>query len=155
MEKDPTGLDSHAPGAKLDSGKVMCALVLGGFAPALMQVSEVGTLGAIKYSENGWLCVENGIRRYQDAMMRHLLKQLGGEDKDPDSGQLHAAHVAWNALAVLTLMSRGGKKEEEPRFVWNPKTLSIPAGIPAGDPRFVWDTSVKNWVAVPDPTLGS
>jgi hypothetical protein len=35
--------------------------------------------------------------------MRHLLAQAAGEINDPESGLPHAAHAAWNALAVLEL----------------------------------------------------
>ena len=39
-------------------------------------------------------------------MLRHLLAEMRGEDVDPDTGLLHAAHTAWNALARLDLMLR-------------------------------------------------
>lgn len=101
--------DQHAPGAKLDAGKPRVALVLGGFSRALMAVSEVGTFGANKYSDNGWKSVENGLQRYSDALGRHLLKEAGGELTDDESGLLHAAHAAWNALARLELILREEK----------------------------------------------
>lgn len=107
-ERDPSGLDAHAPGAKLDAGKVRCGLVNTGFARALLEVGRVGTLGAAKYTDNGWMQVPNGESRYNDALHRHLLKSAV-EPHDPDSGQLHYAHAAWNALAILELMLR---KEE-------------------------------------------
>ena len=105
-ESDPHGKDPHTSGAKLDSGKVRPALVLGSFARALLQVSQVGTFGAAKYSDDGWVNVPDGIRRYDEAMMRHWLKEKAGEVADEDSNLLHAAHLAWNALARLDLMLR-------------------------------------------------
>lgn len=105
-EVDPSGLDQHSPGAKLDQGKPMVSLVLGGFARALMEVAKVGTFGAKKYTPNGWMSVANGIDRYSDAKARHQLYEAMGEEHDPDSGLLHAAHEAWNALAVLELKLR-------------------------------------------------
>lgn len=42
---DPNGIDQHAPGAKLDSGKPRHGLVLGAFANALTEVAKVGTFG--------------------------------------------------------------------------------------------------------------
>ena len=114
-EKDPDGLNQHAPGAKLDNGKLRVHLVLGAFAHALSAVSEVGTFGANKYSDNGWLQVENGVDRYSDAMLRHYLKECSGEMNDPDSGIHHAAHLAWNALARLELMCRESEMDiQEP-----------------------------------------
>lgn len=105
-EKDPHGKDPHAPGAKLDAGKVRPALVLGGFARALLEVSKVGTYGAVKYTENGWMEVPNGEARYDDAKLRHWLKEKAGEQCDPDTDLAHAAHEAWNALARLDLIIR-------------------------------------------------
>lgn len=104
-ELDPTGRSPHTPGAKLDAGKVRAGLVNRGFARALLAVGEVGTFGAEKYTPHGWVEVPDGEARYTDALHRHLL-QGALEDHDPDSGLLHAAHAAWNALAVLELMLR-------------------------------------------------
>lgn len=103
---DPNGFDQHAPGAKLDHGKPRHGLVLGAFAGALTEVAKVGTFGANKYSDNGWLSVPNGKARYTDALLRHHFAEAGGEELDEDSGLQHAAHRAWNALAVLELMLR-------------------------------------------------
>lgn len=105
-ELDPNGIGQHELGAKLDAGKHMGGRLLGLFAHALTAVSEVGTFGANKYTEGGWQYVEDGIKRYEDAQMRHYLKRHMGESHDPDSGMLHAAHEAWNALAKLELMLR-------------------------------------------------
>lgn len=106
MESDPLGKSPHEPGAKLDAGKLRAALVLGGFANALKAVSQVGTVGAVKYTPNGWVEVPNGQERYTDAMLRHLLDELAGVECDKDTGLRHAAHTAWNALARLELMLR-------------------------------------------------
>ena len=105
-ETDPHGRDPHEPGAKLDAGKPRVWLVLGGFPRALEEISKVGTFGAEKYSDNGWVDVPDGIARYSDAMGRHLLKEAAGEKLAPDSGLMHAAHTAWNALARLELQLR-------------------------------------------------
>ena len=112
IERDPNGIDPHEPGAKLDAGKVRPSLILSDMARALLAVAEVGTFGANKYSDGGWQHVENGIKRYSDAKDRHRLRGAI-EERDPDSGLLHAAHEAWNALAVLELMLR--EKESEVR----------------------------------------
>lgn len=105
-EFDPTGKDPHSAGAKLDAGKLLPDLVLGDFARALTAVVEVGTFGAHKYSRSGWIHVPDGINRYGEAKQRHWLKEKAGEAYDPDSGLLHAAHEAWNALARLDLILR-------------------------------------------------
>lgn len=105
-ELDPNGKDAHEPGSKLDAGKNRLGLVLGGFCRSLQEVGKVGTFGANKYTDNGWLSVPNGQERYTDAMLRHYFKEVSGEEKDEDSNILHAAHLAWNALARLELMIR-------------------------------------------------
>lgn len=112
LERDPSGKSAHVPGAKLDAGKVRPALVLGGFARALLAVSRIGTFGAVKYTENGWVEVPNGESRYDDAKLRHWLTEKTGVEFDPDSQEEHAAHEAWNALARLDLLLRRKEKQE-------------------------------------------
>ncbi len=108
---DPTGRGQHEPGAKMDGGKQRPALVLGGFARALEDVVRVGTYGAAKYTDNGWLEVPQGEQRYADAMHRHLLRHMTGEVLDSESGIPHLAHAAWNILALLELSQRAEQVE--------------------------------------------
>ncbi len=105
-ERDPGGLSFQQPGAKGDAGKVRPALVVGDFARALLEVAKVATYGADKYTARGWVDVPNGQERYTDAMYRHLLAEATGEPLDGDSGLMHAACAAWNALARLELVLR-------------------------------------------------
>src|SRR5574337_379534 len=111
IERDPNGKGRTEPGAKLDAGKNRLGLVLLGFSRALQEVGKVGTYGAGKYSDDGWIAVPDGERRYTDAMLRHLMREATGEDCDPDTGLAHAAHTAWNALARLELALREGVLE--------------------------------------------
>lgn len=104
-DHDPRGTDPHAPGAKLDGSKPRVSLITGGMPRALLAVADVATFGAQKYSDGGWQHVPDGIARYTDAMQRHLLHEAIDE-RDPETGLLHAAHIAWNALARLELMLR-------------------------------------------------
>ena len=100
--------DKKALGAiKYDGGKP-CAYrgAVSYFPRAIESVAAVSTFGANKYAWNGWQNVDNGFERYSDAMVRHLLREGQGEVLDLDSGLLHAAHVAWGALARLELMLR-------------------------------------------------
>lgn len=105
-EHDPSGLDPHSAGAKLDAGKVRPSLIIEGMARAVYAVSEVATFGAAKYTPGGWVLVANGRERYADAGYRHVLKRAMGEERDPDSKLEHLAHEAWNALAKLDLAIR-------------------------------------------------
>jgi len=101
-EADPNGIDPHTPGAKLDAGKLRAGLCVNGFSRALAAVAGITTYGATKYTPNGWRAVPDGLERYTDALYRHLLASAT-EAVDPESGHLHLAHAAWNALAVLEL----------------------------------------------------
>lgn len=109
-EADPTGRDPHAPGAKLDAGKLRPTLVIRDMARALEAVIKVATDGANKYTPGGWLEVPNAKERYEDADLRHMLKRFKGEAVDTDSKSLHLAHNAWNALAKLELHLREQEK---------------------------------------------
>lgn len=102
-ELDPNGLSADVPGAKLDAGKMRAWLCVSGFAHALAAVADVTTKGAAKYSPNGWRQVPDGETRYKEALMRHLFAIGRGESVDGDTGCLHLAQVAWNALAALEL----------------------------------------------------
>jgi len=112
LEADPNGKKPNDAGAKLDAGKNRLGLVLCGFARALQEVGAVGTYGANKYSDNGWMEVPDGERRYTDAMFRHLMREATGEERDPDTGLYHAAHAAWNALARLDMALRKASNAE-------------------------------------------
>jgi hypothetical protein len=91
-------------GNKYDSDKVMLGLLISEFSDALYEVGLVHTHGYKKYGANNWGKVKKGKMRYTDALYRHLNSEHKGEATDPDSGCLHAAHTAWNALVRLQLM---------------------------------------------------
>src|SRR3546814_380753 len=74
------------------------------FPRAISAVASVSAFGASKYTWKGWESVDDGFNRYSDALVRHLTYEGQGEDVDPDSGLLHAAHCAWNSLARLELL---------------------------------------------------
>lgn len=110
--------------AKSSEGKPKAFQVLAGFSKALLEVVKVSQYGYKKHTEkardkliqeeratreqaedaipyNNW---QNGtVDTYDDAMMRHVLARGAGETHAEDSGLLHRAHEAWNALAALTL----------------------------------------------------
>ena len=93
-------------GKKYDEGKPMSGLMLRDFCCALTKVAEVSTYGCLKYgSPSGWQKVEQADTRYHNALVRHLLAEPCTE-MDEESGLLHLAHVAWNALAILELKLR-------------------------------------------------
>lgn len=100
--------DAIARGAvKYDAGKspvVKGAIAY--FPDAISGVASVSAFGASKYAWQGWRHVSNGIDRYTDAMVRHLIAEGKGEALDPESGLPHAWHVAWNALARAELIGQ-------------------------------------------------
>ena len=85
-------------GEKFDSEKIRMDLLP---FEALEAVAEVLTYGTRKYSDNGWQTVPEKERRYLAAMLRHLTACEKGAARDAESGLLHAAHMAANALFIL------------------------------------------------------
>jgi hypothetical protein len=69
-------------------------------AYAQEQYARVLTAGAVKYAPRNW---ENGMNwsTVLASMKRHIQAFERGEDYDPDTGELHTAHVMCNA-AFLT-----------------------------------------------------
>lgn len=106
-EADPNGIPPKQAGAKLDAGKApVMRGVVQYFPRALTLVAGISLFGATKYTWNGWESVPDGVNRYSDAMGRHLVGEAVDGPIDPETGLMHAAQVAWNALARLELMLR-------------------------------------------------
>lgn len=95
--------ESEQRGPKHDAGKVRAGLLVKDFPHALSAVALVATFGAQKYAAHSWPTVPDAAVRYHDAFHRHILAQAKGEITDPESGLPHAAHITWNALALLEL----------------------------------------------------
>lgn len=68
---------------------------------ALAAVSKVLTFGAKKYEDHNWA---KGMpwSKVVSPMLRHFIKWVLGERYDKESGQPHLAHIATNALYLLT-----------------------------------------------------
>ena len=112
----PDGVDydltDDGTGKKYDNGKPMAGTLTDVFSRALMAVGACIEFGTHKYPDpKNWQLVDNGIKRYRDAMVRHLLKYNAGIDKDEETGLPHLAHMAWNALAILELYMQEHKDE--------------------------------------------
>ena len=84
-------------GIKNDSLKPRMSLV-----PQLAKyiIGKVSTYGEEKYDSFNWM---NGFKWtiLADAIDRHYIPYMCGEDNDPESGLPHLAHLAWNAMAAL------------------------------------------------------
>ena len=80
--------------------------------PELEEVARVYTAGAKKYGARNWMNLEDGYERYKGAMLRHLCEVEKGNIVDSDTGCLHAAQVAWNALAMLHFKMKELEEQE-------------------------------------------
>lgn len=83
--------------AKADKGKLELSLV----NPQLVKaVAEVRMYGTKKYGDSeNWRKVEP--KRYVDALYRHLLAYIEGEEVDEESGLSHLSHMACNISFLL------------------------------------------------------
>ena len=88
-------------GHKADAGKLRWATLLPW--DALEQVVRVLEFGAVKYSVDNWRHVPDARYRYRDALLRHTVAMIRGEDTDPESDLPHAAHAACCALFLVAL----------------------------------------------------
>jgi hypothetical protein len=74
-------------------------------AKALRELGKVAAAGQEKYDRF------NFLRGYEwslsiDALFRHYCAFLEGEDRDPETGHPHMAHVAWHALCLTSFYLR-------------------------------------------------
>jgi len=85
--------NGRGSGMRFNEGKLRYDLVQG---EAHKDMVEVLTMGASKYADRNW---ENGMNWsiVIGSMKRHIAAIERGEDYDPESGLLHAAHVQCNA----------------------------------------------------------
>lgn len=89
-------------GMRFNTGKVRFDLVP---PDALKELAAIYTKGAEKYAARNW---EKGLdwSECYGSLQRHANAWAEGEDRDQESGQPHMAHVAWNAMALLTFYLR-------------------------------------------------
>jgi len=99
-------------GKKFDTEKPMMALI-----PAEAEIEEalVWTFGARKYDAYNWT---KGItfQRIISAAKRHLNAIQSGEDRDTESGLLHAAHVRC-CMAMLIYFTKMGQTDLDDRHI--------------------------------------
>lgn len=69
-------------------------------------IVKVYTAGAAKYGDNQWQSLENGVKRYKGALLRHLVEFDKGNEIDEETQCRHLAQVAWNAIAMLYLSKK-------------------------------------------------
>ena len=104
MSKPKYDLTNDGKGKKYDEGKSMVGTLINVFPEALMAIGKCIEFGTHKYpNPNNWKKVKGANKRYQDSLMRHLIKHNAGDIIDEETKLLHLAHMAWNALAILQL----------------------------------------------------
>jgi hypothetical protein len=86
-------------GQKFDQGKLRPTLLFQSLPNAVHQTIEVLQYGANKYGDENWKQVDP--KRYKDALLRHLLAYLAGEEHDKESDLKHLAHISSNVLFLL------------------------------------------------------
>jgi hypothetical protein len=68
---------------------------------ALKEIAKILTFGKAKYGAWNWAAGMDWSR-IESAMLRHYEAYARGEDYDEESELLHTAHMACNALFLLT-----------------------------------------------------
>ena len=105
-EAEPAALPNQK--AKADAWK---------WKPTLVPVSLIRAVGAVReygtakyHDPENWRQVE--AQRYRDALYRHWLAYLDGEECDPESGLPHLWHLAANAAFLIELDKREEQQDE-------------------------------------------
>lgn len=104
-------METKAPtGIKHDQDKPILALIP---PEALEEEGMVWTFGARKYGFWNW---KKGLlyTRIVSAMFRHLIAIMRGEDIDPESGKLHAAHIRCCA-GMLIVFQKSNRSDLDDR----------------------------------------
>lgn len=88
--------------AKADNGKPNLSLVP---KQIIYEIEKVRDFGVKKYKDpDNWKKVS--IERYHEALLRHTLAVWDDlYARDPESGQLHLAHIATNIAFILEMMN--------------------------------------------------
>lgn len=91
--------------------------------PALKAIAEVLTYGCSKYSAHNW---RNGFdwSRLYGAALRHLTAHLEGEDKDPETGLSHLAHLGCCVMFLLEHEIKGLGTDDRYKTAANRGTCS-------------------------------
>lgn len=105
MIKGARNTEKKGKGVRYSEGKLPFRLVPW---DSMVEAAKVYLLGCAKYAPRNW---EKGLSFEQtfDSLQRHAIFWFLGEDRDPETGLMHMAQVAWNALALLAFQLRGRK----------------------------------------------
>jgi len=100
--------DAPVVGVKRYAGKTKISLV----DPCFVEdIAKVLTKGAEKYpKKDNWKYVDNAKERYTDALLRHLIKYLKGENLD-ESGFSNLACMGANLMFLMHFERQGFEHE--------------------------------------------
>lgn len=89
--------EADVGGTRYNAGKTKWGLLSW---PALKELVAVLEFGAQKYAAWNW---SNGLSWSEcfESLQRHLTAWYAGEDKDPETGLSHIAHVFCNAMFLM------------------------------------------------------
>lgn len=108
----PGAMDLPPPpqGMRFNTNKTRFDLIPASWPRVLAQIL---TKGATKYAPRNW---EKGLSWSETlgSLHRHLDKWVSGETHDEETKCHHMGHVAWNALALMTMQLRGIGKDDIP-----------------------------------------
>lgn len=100
----------RALGAKQTDGKLPLDLV-----PwlSVMEMTRVLEFGAQKYDAWNW---SKGLHymKILAGVMRHILKFIGGQDNDDETGLSHLAHAMCGIAFILHFVKMGGGVDDRP-----------------------------------------
>jgi hypothetical protein len=82
---------------------------------ALIEESVVMALGAAKYGAFNWQDDPVDATTYYSAAIRHLLQWFSGEDRDPESGASHLAHVRACMAILIDSQASGLLVDDRPK----------------------------------------
>ena len=94
---------------KADSGKLQWSLMP---FEELKDVVRVLMFGAEKYNPDNWKKCDD-TKRYKDALIRHVISYVIGDEKDEESGLSHLAHAVCNCLFLMWFDKQKENKENE------------------------------------------
>jgi 5'(3')-deoxyribonucleotidase len=91
---------------------------------ALEQLAKVFTIGAKKYADHNWL---KGMAwsKVKASLDRHLNAFAQGVDYDPETGLHHMAHVAWNAMALVSYYKHYPQGDDRIHTIKRPLKIAL------------------------------
>lgn len=109
-EQEAQAAKASGLGMRFNTGKTRFDLIPQSWIRSLAQIL---TVGAAKYEPRNW---EKGLSYSETlgSLHRHLNSWLSGEKYDKETKCHHLGHVAWNALALMTMELRGIGKDDLP-----------------------------------------